>query len=272
MRKRMKVREGMKIKTVLYKSSNLLLLGLRNRKSNKVFIICEGLSMNVDDDNLVTKKDPYMTIPVEESYDGLRGDIILMYFPFECKGLEKAGDELADYVNWNMYNYDNIVLLGHSKAGVCFANMARWLNRATTMVFISSPFLGTKIADPTYVSKKLNFIEYKIYNKIYSKHDVDKDIMPESRFIKNADFSGITNHVCINVISETETIRSIEDISAWFLNNRLKYDKSDGIVEVRSQEYLRQKYPGIKTIYVDASHMNSLARILSKNRTKYIRN
>lgn len=270
--RRIKVIDNMKINTVLYKSSNLLLLGLKNNESNTAFIVCEGLSMDVNDENFICKWDPGMSIPTQKGYPELKGDIILMYFPFECTGLKKAGEELADYINFNMYNYKNIILIGHSKAGVCFANMARLLKRRTTMMFISAPFLGTKIAEPREVARYLNFIEYRVYDKIYKQHNVDVDIIRGSRFIKNADYSGVKDHKCINVISEIKRIRSIADIGCCYLKHRLKYCRADGIVEVYSQEYVNQKYSEVSKIYIDASHVNSLYRVLSENRNKYIIN
>ena len=268
--RRIKVIDNMRINTVLYKSSNLLLLGLRNNESDIAFIVCEGLSMDVNDENFICQWDFGMSIPTQKEYPEFKGDILLMYFPFDCEGLENAGEELASYINWNMYMYKNIILIGHSKAGVCFANMARLLERRTTMMFISAPFLGTKIVEPAEVARYLNFIEYSIYDKVYSKHNVDIDIMRGSNFIRNADYSGVKNHKCINVISEIKSIRSIADIGCYYLKQRLKYCHSDGIIEVYSQEYLNKKYSEVAKIYIDASHANSLYRVLSENRNKYI--
>ncbi len=268
--RRIRVIDNMRINTVLYKSSNLLLLGLKNNGSDTAFIVCEGWSMDVNDENFICQWDPCMSIPTQKEYSELKGDIILMYFPFNCDGLEKAGEELSSYINWNMYTYKNIILIGHSKGGVCFANMARLLKRKTTMLFISTPFLGTKIVEPTEVARELNFIEYKIYDRIYKKHNVNIDVMRDSSFIKNADYSGVKAHNCVNFISEIKSIKSIGDICYIYLKHRLKYCRADGIVEVYSQEYLNKKYSEVSKIYVDASHNNSLYRVLSENRNKYI--
>ena len=97
--RRIKVIDNMRINTVLYKSSNLLLLGLRNNESDTAFIVCEGLSMDVNDENFICQWDPGMSIPTQKGYLELEGDIILMYFPFDCEGLENAGEELASYIN-----------------------------------------------------------------------------------------------------------------------------------------------------------------------------
>ena len=143
------VNEKMDIKNVLYKTRNVLLIGVDGRhKEDTAYIVCEGLSMSVDDYNVPYKWDPYLSIPTEKEYEGiLNGDIISMYFPFECKGLQKAGEDLAFYINENMKKYSQVVIIGHSKAGVCIANMARMLARKCVLVFVSAPFEGTIIVD-----------------------------------------------------------------------------------------------------------------------------
>ena len=265
--RRRSVNECLNIRTVLYKTPNVLLLEIKNTGSDTAFIVSEGLSMSVNDQNIPYRWDPYMTIP--DGYDTLEGDIIGMYFPFESAGLEEAGIDLAAYVNENMQKYKNIILIGHSKAGVCLANMAKWLKRVTTMIFVSAPFLGTIITDAKKVRQKLTKAEYSIYWKYYNQHKVDLDIMPGSDFLRNANFSGVQKYVCINVISECIHMRTPVDIGCKYLNYRLGYRHGDGIVNVASQEFLSLIYPKVQKIYIDASHANSLIRYLSKD-AKYI--
>ena len=265
--RRKRVDECLKIQTVLYKTPNVLLLGIKNEGNDTAFIVGEGVSMSVNNQNVPYRWDPYLTIP--DGYDALEGDIIGMYFPFESAGLEQAGNDLAMYVNQNMLKYKNIVLIGHSKAGVCLANMAKWLKRKTVMGFVSAPFMGTNITDAKKIKEKLTKAEYMIYRKYYNQHKVDLDIMPNSDFLRNADFSGVKDHVCINVVSECIHVWSFVDIGCKYLNHRLKYKHGDGIVNVVSQEFLTFLYPEVRKIKLDASHANSLKRLFS-NKEKYI--
>lgn len=271
---RKKVNEYLDIKTVLFKSQNVLLLRTSSieQKSKTAFIICEGSSLSIDELNIPYKWDPYLKVPNKREYKRtLDGDIIMMYFPFECKGLEDAGRDLSYYINENMYSYDNIVIIGHSKAGVCIANMARMITRKAIFIFVSAPFEGTIINGTEKVKAMLSNKEYQIFRKYYTQHAVDLDVWPKSSFLKNVvDFSGIKKHFCVNVISECKDIYTCKDIVFKYFVARMGYKHSDGLVLVSSQESLTQMYPLLKTVHIDASHAESLKRLLSANRDDYI--
>ena len=227
--------------------------------------------MSVDDYNVPYKWDPYLSIPTEKEYEGiLNGDIISMYFPFECKGLQKAGEDLAFYINENMKKYSQVVIIGHSKAGVCIANMARMLARKCVLVFVSAPFEGTIIVDSFKMKKRLTTVENKVYQKYYNQHSVDLDIMPKSLFLRKADISGAKNHLCTNIVPEWVNVHNIVDLGCKYLGHRIGYKHSDGIISVSSQERLSKDYPTVKEIRMDASHANSLKRLLSLKKEKYI--
>ena len=92
---------------------------------------------------------------------------------------------------------------------------------------------------------------------------VDLDIMPNSSFLREiADFSGVERHPCINVISECTYPRTILDLGCKYLGFRVGYKHSDGIVSVESQESLSKNYPIVGKVYINASHANSLKRLL----------
>lgn len=269
---RMRVDKYMCIDTVLYNSPNLLLVETRRRTEKAAYIICEGLSMSVDTKyNVPLKWDPYMTIPNAEGYPEQEGDIIMMYFPFECAGLKEAGIELAEYINSNMKDYEDIYIIGHSKGGVCIAKAAKWLKKRCFMVFVSAPFMGTVMADENKVKRRLNTpIEYGIYERFYKRHKVDLDIRPTEEPFRNCDYSGVVRHQCVNVISETVNIHTPMDLGCKYLNLRMHYTHGDGIVTVATQKILSVLYSNVRTVYIDASHGNSLSRYLSKDADKYI--
>lgn len=269
------VNEKLRIKNVFFKTRNVLLLGITDnskRSKHTAFIICEGVSMSVDQYNVPYLWDPFLSIPNEKEYRGvLEGDILSMYFPFECMGLQEAGKDLAEYINENMSDYQKIVIIGHSKAGVCIANMAKMLKRKVILIFVSAPFEGTIMTDAKNIKERLIKPEYAIYKKYYNEHPVDLDIKTDSEFLRKvADFSGVNDHTCINIISECISLYSIVDVGCKYLGMRIGYEHSDGIVSVNSQESLSRKYLSIKNIYIDASHANSLKRMLSARRKKYI--
>ena len=260
---------------VFYKTQDILILNV-NAWANKIrqtaYIVCEGTSMSVDKYNIPCRWDPSLSIPDEKEYKRISdGDIFLMYFPFECKGLQSAGEELADFINRWLENYDKIVIIGHSKAGVCIANMARMLTRKCMLIFVSAPFKGTILTNEKEIKAKTSRVEYAFYRKIYNRHPVDLDIMPNSHFLKEiVDFSGVEKHSCMNVISECVYPRTILDLGCKYLGFRVGYKHSDGIVSVASQESLSKSYPTVGKIYINASHANSLKRLLSGSEKKYI--
>ncbi len=259
------------IDTVLYNSSNLLLIETRRSKENIAYMLCDGMSMSMDKKyNIPVKWDPYMTIPTIEGYPELKGDLIMIYFPFECAGLKEAGLELATYINDNMKKYDQIVLIGHSKGGVCLANIAKWLERRVYMILISAPFLGTNMVNKDKVRRRLTMpLEYKIYERFYNQHKVDLDLALDSEFLRDCDYSGVTRHRCKNVISETRNVYTFMDLGCKYINHRMFYAHGDGFVTVSTQEILSRLYKNVETLYIDASHMNSLTRYLSFD-NKYI--
>ena len=262
---RKKVDENLYIKTVLYKTTNVLLLGITNYEyQDRAFIICEGFSLSVNGQNHPCQWGKNLTIPDEREYARLPGNIIAMYFPFECQGLQQAGEDLAFYINENMRRYKHVVIIGHSKAGVCIANMARMLKRKVTLMTVSAPFKGTDMADIEKVKERLSKTEFNIFKYYYNQHPVDLDIMPNSYFLKNvADFSGVEKQKCINVVTECIWIHGVRDILCKYLAFRMGYKKSDGIVTVSSQKSLSDTYSTVQTMYIDASHVNSLNSLLT---------
>ena len=260
---------------VLYKTQDILILNV-NACANKIrqtaYIVCEGASMSADKYNIPCRWDPFLSIPNEKEFKRIsEGDIFLMYFPFECRGLQQAGEELAEYINKNMKEYSKIVVIGHSKAGVCVANMSRMLNRKCVLIFVSAPFEGTILTNEEEIKAKVSKVEYAVYRKYYNRHLVDLDIMPNSSFLREiADFSGVERHPCINVISECTYPRTILDLGCKYLGFRVGYKHSDGIVSVESQESLSKNYPIVGKVYINASHANSLKRLLLASKKKYI--
>lgn len=259
------------INTVLYRSNNATLIGILRRRNTKIAVIIgDGCSLNLCDGNNDPKLwDECLLLPDEKEYeDVLNGDIMHMYFSFTCNDLDSAGKEIAEYINSCMYKYDNIFVVGHSVAGVCFANMARYLKRNVTFHFISVPFLGTTVArNEICWENSLSQLEHIFYSdncRMYSMSLLDD-------FLKKADFSGIKNHESINVIAECKKLYKASDYFGKKFNKKFNLNHGDGIVKVSSQRGISTIYEeSVNEVYIDATHWNSLQRYLSVKRYRYI--
>ena len=99
-------------------------------------------------------------------------------------------------------------------------------------------------------------LKYKLlinfYNKIFSNHNVDKDIAPNSEFIKNFTFSKLENH--INITASLDLI----DLFLYFFNKVMKIN-GDGIVPLESQEL-----NNVETYHISGSHDKTLKLGINK--------
>lgn len=261
--KRTFVIKGEKTGEIIYKSQNLI-LQIQDRKdeAQRIVILGEGYSKSVDDEGKVIECDPFMLKPDKQLF-GQQTQVIYAYFPFDTEvqseRLATAGKELANYINEDLKTYDddNIIAIGHSKCGVCFANMAQWLTRRITIVTISAPFKGTIVVDKDLSKSKTNNIEFWIYNKIFSNHQVDKDIIPDSYFLQNVNYDGLLTQNHINIISSfnNKPNNLVDCVLAYIKNKYLP--ESDGVVSVESQIL---KYSNTVTLYIEASHATSMTK------------
>ncbi len=244
---------GSVLKNVLYESKNIIIQ--QTQKGNRNLIILgSGYSLSIDEQNKIVNHDPLMILPNIEFQEET---ILSIFYPFESRGLEEAGKELSLFINSVMQDYDNITLIGHSKCGVCFANAAKWIKcKNVNIVTISAPFHGTTMADKEEMFKKLNWFEERIYLLIFSNHNVDKDIIPNSNFLQNADYSGLENYTHINIVSECpEKSSNPLDVVLKYLDKRGEIN-GDGIVSKTSQQSL--SYSNTMEKDIKATHATSL--------------
>lgn len=247
------VRNGQELKNVVYKSQNLIIHIAKEGTGENLIVLGSGYSLDIDENNKITNHDPLMTWLNIEPYNQ-NATVISIYYPFESSGLEAAGKELSNFINQYAKEYEEIIFIGHSKCGVCFANMAKWIAKQSYFVTISTSFYGTPIVDQEKITQNLSWFNKKIYHLIFGNHNVDKDLIPNSAFVQNVDYSGLEKHHHINIISSCPQ-------KTWDpLAIVLKYiDKKgniqgDGITPKTSQQF---SVEGTITHYIEAVHPHS---------------
>ena len=251
------VMKGDEAGEILYKSDNVILQVLdKNENAQNVVILGEGYSESVNEKGIITQCDPLMFKPNTNLFNQ-NTQVIYVYYPFDIEQQQErlgiAGQEIASYINENLKDYEdeNIVAIGHSKCGVCFANMAQWLNRKITIVTISAPFKGTIVADKSVFKEKMNYFEFIIYDMMFSNHQVNKDIITGSYFLEQSNYDGLANQNHINIVStcKKEADNFVDNILAY-INDKYLIN-GDGIVPLESQ---LMEYENTIQIFIDASH------------------
>lgn len=264
--------KGEKLKRIAYKSNNLIVQTLdKGEKSKRTLLVLgNGWNVSVDKYDRVTKHDPFFLIPKKETklLTGNGYEIITAYFPFECDGLDQSGQELAQFINTHYQGYQ-VILIGHSKSGVCFANLSKWLEadkEDRTIITVSAPYGGVK-SDKDNL-KKLNDIEKAIYPKIIVPHQTNDDITMNSRFLENvADFSGLEtkNFYSVKSILPKKPSDPVAILLKW-ADNKFEIE-GDGMVGFKEQE------PPIKPkeeFVVRASHQASMQEAIKLLKEKGI--
>lgn len=129
----------------------------------------------------------------------------------------------------NIINHDPFMVIPY--------NIRELPNVNIMTIFFPFETDGLEMADKDEICSKLNFFEQKIYTLISSDHTVDRDLLVNSEFLRNVDYSGLKS--CkqhINIISECSDKPS--SLLDWFL---ARYDKKlaiygDGMVPKNSQK------------------------------------
>ena len=247
------VRKGERLRGVEYKSSNIIIQKLHEGTGrDRCFFIGSGYTLNVDDEDRVTWHDPFM---IKQEY-GLAEDITVytFYYTYECEGLGPAANEIAAFVNTIFEKYERIFLVGHSKCGLCLCSTTEYLNDLVTLATISTPFDGTIVADGEAVARKVKSkVFLKLYNMIFSNHEVDKDIIPGSEFIKNLKDPVCKEHLNFKTrLDRNGFQKSPLDYLLLIVDKTLEL-YGDGVVP-----YSSQSFDADKETTMICSHANSL--------------
>lgn len=253
-----RLKKGVEIpsKNIFYKGENLIVYRAKEAEDNtkEVVIIGDGCSFSLDSQNRVTYADPGLQLKTPKELSHIKKEILITYFPFECAGLRQSGEEIAEFMNeriFNTYCHHDIQMFGHSKSGVCFGDLCKNLQDTIEITTVSAPFHGTILTMPEEFEKGLFWFEKMIYEKIYSDHQVDKDIAIGSEFLKTADFSGLQWHQFYNIICLLQKPESLGGLGCYYLKKR-KHQNGDGIVTRESQRLTEVK--AIEYFLLNKSH------------------
>lgn len=237
-----------------YITDNIILnVAQIGKGQGRTIIICNGHSMSVNSKGVVTKVEPAMSIPRYTEKFNKNDTVYYLYFTFECAGLDKAAEDLANFVDINELGED-IWLFGHSKSGVCFYKAMQYLSShfirsKINLVTISAPFNGTIMATKRFrkIPKKLNFLLNLVHGFLFSDHVIDHDISPRSEFLQTLPTEEEVLKVCThyNVCStlvETKfwKCKGVQNKFCKFLEWAVGID--DGIVRYDSQFIHPEKY------------------------------
>lgn len=263
--------KGEFLEHIVYKSKNLIVQllekGEEAQEEKTLVVLGNGWNVSIDENDRVVKHDPFFVIPKEEvKLLHKKGyEIITAYFPFECLGLNQSGWELAQFIN-QKYNGYKVILLGHSKSGVCFANLSKWLKadgQDVTIITVSAPYGGIKSDKQN--KEKLNTIQQWIYSKIIIPHQTNEDITKGSLFLLEiADFSGLStrNFYCIKSLIPDETSLLFDPITYALKWVDKKFQiNGDGMVGFEEQQ---PPFVPKKEFVIRASHQNSMQRAIKK--------
>ena len=245
----------MKIRNVVYKTRNIVVVLKRKvQNTTNCVIIGSGYSLSVNEKGQVIYKDPLFFAPSGKGYGNC--DVFSMFFTLNCLGLQEAGKDLADFINNKLYHYSGVILHGHSKCGACFLNLAQWLNRKVSIISISAPIniSGAPITSPEF-NQGLNIVEAKLFNYIYSNHKVDKDISPNSNFLKNINLVAFREHrykIIVSTCCRNITFNPVSVFLKWF--DKMHGINGDGIIPLRSQVPTFCSFDLISATHAESMH------------------
>ncbi len=253
----------MKLRNVIFKTKNVIIQEVRKSTDHNCktcIIMGSGYSLSVDEKNNVTHKDPLFFPPSGNMY----GDytVLSLFYPFECEGLSVVAEELANYIDTNMYQYENIILHGHSKCGSCFIEATKYLKRKVTVVSVSAPLnrQGTPIANRKVFDDRLNWLEKIFFHKIFSDHNVDKDLCENSKFLTNLTMDNLQRHNYMIIVSVCKkfTLNPVELLLTWI--DKYKNINGDGIIPRETQ--IPKEKPFVEISSTHAGSMKSSVRFV----------
>lgn len=251
--------KGYRMEGIIYNSQELIVQCLKRGTSNTVIVMGNGWNVSINKNSRITKHDPVFLIPKKELELLKEGkedyNIITAYFPFECSGIDNSAAELAYFLNKYYYGY-NIILLGHSKSAVQFAQVLNYLDGRNLKLIFVSPAFGGVISNEEVIST-LGMLDRILYRLIFVPHKVNEDITKGSFFLREiADFSKISEYEAYLFRSKVWK-KPFNIINNYLLHMDRKLGiLGDGIIGYKEQ-YCDVKWTRKFIVY--ASHSDSMA-------------
>lgn len=245
-----------KLAGVVYKTDNVAVEQVQKGTGSSVcFIIGAGKSLELNQENRVVKSDPFMEH--SDYYIDKQYSVYEFYFNSRCSGLNAAAKEIAEFADTLRDKYERIILVGHSKCGLCLYQAVQYCHVEPVLVTVSTPYKGTFMADKNYMKAHYKSLFLLAYLLVFSNHKVDQDIIPDSPFLKTLHDQPIKNFIVYT--SEISKEPATKDMADRFLRivDRKFGIKGDGVVPLESQER-----GGVQTRKMSCSHGTSLKKAL----------
>lgn len=251
--------------SIVYEGDNFLLV--RKRKGEgPVIIQTSGYTMTADAVNqswIVTNlqtvpkrdrselSDPFIFNQTLPCYKILDAQVIELYFLPECKGLKDAADEFADLFQ---SRFADATLIGHSKGGLFVAAVLERVLSVKAKAIIIAPTLGTVTGDEELMLKKLKENERFFLARLFwrfiiktvgSRRPVDRDMSYDSEFLDKTktDQMILRRHYLLSVYACCPFKKDVTFVDKVFMKfgkvMGLDLENSDGMVDVRNQEFFR---------------------------------
>ena len=166
----------------------------------------------------------------------------MFYYTFNAD-LISAGKDIAKFLETISKDYNQYFLVGHSKCSITLYTTAFIYKNPhlITLTTVSAPVFGTVIADKNFVHEILkNKYLIKLYDSIFSDHQVDRDIIPGSNALQELQNMTLNSNIIhINVKSKFTTIFSCRnpiDLLLYWLDKKLGL-YGDGMVPFSVQQF-----------------------------------
>lgn len=232
---RRKIKVGDHWKGVVYKGKNIIIQQIKEGHEEGVFI-GNGHSIELDENNNITWADPGMH-EFRPNIGKKRAGVAVytFYFIRKVANLSDSAKELASFINTQ--GFKRVALVGHSKCGICVEETCNYTNQLVNVcISVSAPHAGTFSASGKLFSERLrSSIFSSVYMKVFSDHQVDRDILPESSVIKNVHRPKCITHINFVSVLELKTAwKNPTDLGSLWLDRRVGM-YGDAIVPEQSQ-------------------------------------
>lgn len=234
MKRRVKV--GDHWSKIVYKGENLYIQQIK-KGVNRAVLIGNGHSIELDENDCIKWADPGM-YEFHPRIERNEAAVYAFYFVRKRANLEKASKELASFVDQIQPNFNRMILIGHSKSGICVEEACNYTERLVNVcISISAPHAGTISASgKPFAEKMRNPVMAAIYLKNFSDHQVDRDILPQSEVIKKVKRPRCKVHINFVSALELKTAwKNVVDLGSLWLDRRVGM-YGDAIVSKKSQE------------------------------------